>query len=650
MPIKSNALPLSLSRAISEQPPTNALYLKLDRELGELSKPSVIYVTANALPLPLNRPLSEQPPSSDLPLSLSRPLGTLGSGIVRPDDPIEPPAPPRRMTGFIGWLDTTNSPAINISDHWQVINNSQLIAERYQATNDELVNIAGCHFARTKSFVALSQCQSISNDDVVLLRHCHNSTVSAFLSLSQCFDVTSSDLINYRLCASVLDNAVINYRDCTTPITQSVINFSSSISYQKTAYNVSAQHTTTVQAAVPVPCRYYPIPEPPPPKPTSRCRIRPPASALPLALTRKRRNLPSSSLPLPLMCWHDELPGIIPSLRTYIMHNVITATVGGIAVDPLSFGIKTDMNSAYWQGELGISDKDYRRIKHKLELGKGNEPLINVVINGFTFTILLEDLTRSRQFANNSYSLSGRSITAQLGADYAKTQNGLLDQPNYASQIVNQQLANLPFTIDWRVADWLIHGGQYSVTDKTPIAVIADIAKACGGFVTSDPSQAILTIKPRWRVAAWELATATPDVILPADIIQKIDDKPRLNPRYNIVALSSNVDGGNVYRQQQGRDRAAPAYANDLYTDRDVIVPAGKAILSDSGNHLDYTLKLRWADRYSIGLALLGDIWQVGDPEGAWRGIVTGVSIDIGRNDNAPTVHQIINIDRYMDI
>ena len=332
------------------------------------------------------------------------------------------------------------------------------------------------------------------------------------------------------------------------------------------------------------------------------------------------------------------------------MHNIITANIGGIAVDPLGFNIKTDMDSYCWSGNIDITAKDYDKIMHKLDVPRGSEPMVIAVINGKPMAFIAEEQQRSRKFAQKSYSLSGRSVTARLGADYAASQGGLIDQASYVSQIVAQQLNGLSVSLlDWGINDWLVPADAYSVANKTPIAVISDIAAAGGGFVTSDPSQATLSVKPRWPVAAWQLASATPDVIVPIDVISDISDKKRTNPRYNTVLLNSASEGGEVYRQTQGRDASAPTQDHPLYTDRDAIVPAGTAILSDSGTHGDYTLRMRWADKYNVQLAELGDIWQINDPEGAWRGIVAGVSVSIDQSNDAPTVWQTVTIDRYLD-
>lgn len=328
------------------------------------------------------------------------------------------------------------------------------------------------------------------------------------------------------------------------------------------------------------------------------------------------------------------------------MHNIITANIGGIAVDPLGFNIKTDMDSYCWSGGVSISPDGYAKIKSKLDVAVGLEPMINVAINNLNFSIIAENHSRTRRFGNQTHSLDGRSITARLGADYANANDRLFDQANFASQIVNEQLANLPFIANFEIEDWLIPASTYAVSNKTPIAVIADIAEAAGGFVESHPVDATMTLKKRWKINAWELATATPDVTIPADVIKSATDKTNKNTRYNTVLLVGSIAHG-IYRQLEGRDIPAPTLSNALFTALEVTVPKGSQVLSDSGTHSIQTLDLIFDD--SIPLAQLGQIWQINDTDGAWRGVITGVSLDCKVNNDTPEIGQTITIDRYMD-
>lgn len=656
--VYADSLPLRMERRISEQPAPNALYLALSQPLGTLAP--VMYVTSNALPLPLSVPISERSASNVLPLSMTRKLGTIfGAPIIvppiDPELPVDPEVPPPEygppMTALASYISNVITGVSNINQCRDWHHNGRDIANDRAVMRTDAINVAQRYVMQQRGLIPIANDAFTLTSRIFELARDTRISYIAFIPIYNEREFRHSSTIGYTQRVKAHSAKVTHHRNCETLPLLPAVNFATSAGHKVHGVGISKCQATKIQHAVPVPDRYYPIPEPPPVKPDNICKIRPPSSELPLRMARQRRGLLSSNLPLSLTCWHDDAPLSIPNLRSYIVHNVITATIGGIAVDLLSFNIKTDMGSYCWQGNIDITAKDYDKIKHKLDVLRGSEPMVVAVVNGKPLAFIAEEQQRSRKFAQKSYSLSGRSVTARLGADYAASQGGLIDQASYVSQIVAQQLNGLSVTLlDWGINDWLVPAGAYSVANKTPIAVIADIAAAGGGFVTSDPSQATLSVKPRWPVAAWQLASAAPDVIVPIDVISEISDKKRTNPRYNTVLLNSASEGGEVYRQTQGRDASAPTQDHPLYTDRDAIVPAGTAVLSDSGIHGDYTLRMRWADKYNVQLAELGGIWQINDPEGAWRGVTTGVSVSIDQSNDAPMVWQTVTIDRYLDV
>lgn len=608
---------------------------------------------SSALPLRLSRLITDRASADKLPLTLYKTLGSIDDvelpPVIPPDTP-DKPKQKRYMQPFSCLSHTVSkSYGVNHCYGWQRQTRQQ--ANDYTARRGQTWLIAQCRKLSTLSFVHLSRCDKQIIGQSLLLQQCQLNQYMALILRDNEHDVCVSNTVHYKSCGDVSNAKVRHYQNCTHHQLDNVVSYSACSSHTEAGHHISNCQTSMVQRAVQVPCRFYPVAETEVEKPSVRvCRIRPPSSRLPLALLRKRTQAPSSHLPLPLTCWHDVPVATIPNLGAYIMHNKITATIGGISIEPISFNIKTDMDSYCWQGSVEITAHDYDRIKSKLNVERGNEPLINVTINSTTFTIIAEEQSRSRQFANHSHSLSGRSITAKLGADYAKAQAGLLDQANYASQIINQQLAYLPYTVDsFEIDDWLIPANQYAMTGKTPIAVINEIAKAAGGFIVSDKSDTKLSIKKRWKKAAWELSTAKPDRIVPLDVIRQINDQKRSNPRYNTVMLIGQAEAGIVYRQLEGRDREAPSDDNVLYTDQAVIIPAGIAKLSDSGTHAEYTIMMMWSDKYNVALAELGEIWQINDTEGAWRGVVTSVSVSVRLENDAPAIWQTVTIDRYLD-
>jgi hypothetical protein len=86
-----------------------------------------------------------------------------------------------------------------------------------------------------------------------------------------------------------------------------------------------------------------------------------------------------------------------------------------------------------------------------------------ITINGYSFNMLVEKVTRNRSFAKNSISLSGRSLTALLTQPYVQPAN-----------LMNvQQLVGLELPFDWEIglwtaANWNIPAGIFSYTAKNP--------------------------------------------------------------------------------------------------------------------------------------------------------------------------------------
>ena len=606
-----------------------------------------VAVKSNALPLPLAQKISEQPPSKGLPLTLNRKLGTLVPFVKR------------LMQGAsLTFTHTYQSPTA-ISNSLNSQAQALALANTLQTLRQMGQVIGGNYLSQLQPFFSIANDISAKYGSYTPIDNRFMFNWLSYIGIANTITTKASDTVSvasvvFSLTSGnkLLDNSVFD------PL-QATINLSDGVANNQHGALVGNRHESRTQATVPVPCRYYPIPEALPPPAVGVCDIRPPSSRLPLSLNRKRGGIPSDKLPLPLMCWNHQSPEFIPDLRSYIVLNTVTATIGGIVIDPIDFDFKCDMSGYCWQGGINISDGQYQKIRAKLDVERGNEPTVTVNVNGALYSFIAEDITRNRKFVNYTYNLSGRSITARLGADYAHAQGGIngvdggvIAQDLYASQIVQMQLADTGITLNkWDVADWLIPANTYSVAGKTPLAVIGDIAKACGGFVYSDPVLPKLSILPRWRKSAWELATATPDLVVPTGVMSSISDKKRVNPRYNTVYLIGS-HSANIYRNLQGMDRQAPIDSNVLYTDRDCVVVQGQAILSDSGTHIDYSITMRQADKYNIPLAMPSAIWQVSDPDPqdrAWNGIVQGVSLSVGRDDGAITVWQNVAVDRYFD-
>lgn len=613
--------------------------------------------------LPLNRPLLSQPPANSLPLPLARKLGEQSQEQSQDGQAQAPnlasPKAKRTMNGVGMTLTVASLPAGSISNGKAVKRLGQTTATTMPIKRQMLVNITKGHLARQQAFYPQANDVSARHGSHVLINNKFIHHWLPFINVHNGTKTAISDDIGLASWLIQPKAKVVGLNQSQTQELQVSLGLSDGVVNTQDGKLIANQHKAYTQHATPVPCRYYPIPKPPPPPVVFTCRLRPPASGLPLTLTR-RKGLPASALPLPLMCWHDTAPAFVPNLRSYLVHHIVTATLGGLNIDPIKFDIKTDMDSYCYSGSIEISHVDYQRIKAKLDVDRGNEPLILVTVNGNAFGFIAENVSRNRQFGASVYQLSGRSRAARLGQDYAQAQGvngtgGTIEQDLYASQIMRMQLNDLPFSIDeFHVDDWLIPSGTLNVSNQTPISIISQLATACGGKVISHVSEPKLSIIKRWRVPAWEMATAKPSLVVPMNVVQSISDEKRTNPRHNTVTLIGRQQAFEIYRQGQGRNLIAPVANWYLYTDQASAIARGVQLLSDSGNHVHYTVKMLVSDKHNLPLAKLGQIWQINDDtdggDGAFNALITSVGLSVSRDGDAVVVWQTVGMDRYVDV
>ena len=194
---------------------------------------------------------------------------------------------------------------------------------------------------------------------------------------------------------------------------------------------------------------------PPRPEPdTYICGKRPPFNRLPLPLTRRHIAHHAHHIPLPFAC---RTRAFTPVLKVYMIHHRISASFDdGQPLELLSASFTADTSGYCWQGSLTIPPDDFARLNIDGR-AKGKEAVITVTIDNESFVILAEEYRDNRAFADKSYTVTGRSPTARLGADYAAQRGGLIANPVYARQIADQILKYTGVKIKaWQAADWLI--------------------------------------------------------------------------------------------------------------------------------------------------------------------------------------------------
>lgn len=405
---------------------------------------------------------------------------------------------------------------------------------------------------------------------------------------------------------------------------------------------------TKTGRSVQPPCEWYPIPiDPPPPPKKDRCPT-PPSDRIPFHFRKKRTRYDAAQIPFHFACGQSQAQ--IPALDTYMICHEISANLAdGTPLEVLSVNIRADTSGYCWQGDLTVSPDSFAKIQFR----QPEKDVITVLINGERFDLMAEDFSDNRQFPSKNYTITGRSQTALLGVDYATSQAGLVSADLYARQIADSQLKFTNFSIEnWVIVDWLVPQNVYSLTDKTPIAVIQDISQAAGGFVCSHPYLPQLDVRPLWRVPAWALGTAAPDVQVPSSAIVSISGSLNVQARCHAVGVSASHSAGkaaNVYRREREQVPRAGDLSHALYTEYSVCKAAGVAALSATGLHKTENVKLPIMPKYGLRRAELGEIWRFDEPSISWCGVVTSVQISVEMNGDVPVIYQTLGVDRYMD-
>lgn len=597
--------------------------------------------------LPL--PLGEHSGGRD---SARLPLALRAKGNITPP---QPKPPPQAKTVRISSCGVARvAPTVDITACLPALGRPALASNCLPADVTPMQDIALCQHHAITPVPGIGNCQTAHISPTYRIATCARVGIGAYPALAHCAAPPYSAGVLVKTCTVAPTAAAPLLRGCAAP----------RISVAPRLINCTIQHSwgpalracqpVRYQRAVRPPCEYYPIPLPPPPPDLSPCRIRPPSHQLPLPLSRRRINRDSARLALPLRCWHDSDTTDLPILPGYVMHNKITADLNGEPLDLLALTLTTDTASYCWQGDITLAPASFAKLGID-QRAAGDEAVITLRINGNRWDILAEDYRDTRKFIGHSYTVTGRSITARLGADYAKGRHQKYSEARYARQIADEQLNLLPYTLAaWEAVDWLIPGDTYTVSGQTPIEVIADLAHAAGGFVESHPYEAQLFVRPVWRQPAW--AKPAPALTIPANLILSISGQRRISERCNAVRITPAAElvgggkakGGLVYREGTDQQPEASTLTHAAYTDSDVMRAAGIHALSETGTHKTETVQLPWAEKYQLPLASLGAVWAFAEQGQTWQGVIKGVSVAVELDNGAPVVTQTVTIDRYL--
>lgn len=383
---------------------------------------------------------------------------------------------------------------------------------------------------------------------------------------------------------------------------------------------------------------------PPPPDPTYSSAV------VNLHFCRLRTTVDNENLTLILgidPC--DNLSGlaaqfILPK-KVYMVVNELTAVTisDGQPIPFFAMDISADDGSFGWS----FNANGPAELMARLSPVAGAPVQIDVSINGIHWIFGIESVRRNRSTAQTAVSVSGRSLTALLGAPYMLDSQWTNAAPATAQQLVVTALDFTGVDLAWNIEDWLVPENAWSF-QGTPLAAAQRVVEAAGAVTQSHRTETQLIIQPRYPVLPWEWSGATPDVEIASAVITNEGYERADKPSYNGVYISGENQGVIAFVKRTGSDGAlmVPMITDMLNTDLVASRQRGSAILGQSGQQANMTVSLPvLVEDEEPGVIDVGKLVQINDPDfGNWRGLVRGVSI----RASLPSVRQTLTIERHL--
>lgn len=321
----------------------------------------------------------------------------------------------------------------------------------------------------------------------------------------------------------------------------------------------------------------------------------------------------------------DCIPGIVNKNWWYIVNDLkVTRLDNGQEIQVNNGDYRCDRSSWCWSYNLTIPFYE----KSKLDPVGGQPVILKIMVNGNEHRMLLENISRSKQFAKDVYKLSGRSPTALLDAPYSPTRSFTQENERTSVQLVQAELdrVNSDIVLNWELIDelgWVLPANSLSYSNLTPIAAIKLIADAAGGFVYSEPDSNTLTIKAKYKKTFWDsIAIDEYDRVIPESVVTDLSTDYTMYPDYNGVFLTNdrNGDTGQVKRVGTAGDVLQESVNSPLLTSTTAMHSKGREVLAKAG----------MIETHSLLMPITQELGQCVPAEliafnGDWWGITDGV-------------------------
>src|SRR5690606_21792185 len=105
---------------------------------------------------------------------------------------------------------------------------------------------------------------------------------------------------------------------------------------------------------------------------------------------------------------------------------------------------------------------------------------IEININGWLYTGIVEDWTTQTEFPGRAVSVTGRALSALLDAPYAPPRSYVEPATRTAQQLIAHELEYTGFSASYDTVDWGVPGNTWHYDAMTAVQAIRAIAAASG--------------------------------------------------------------------------------------------------------------------------------------------------------------------------
>ena len=325
---------------------------------------------------------------------------------------------------------------------------------------------------------------------------------------------------------------------------------------------------------------------------------------------------------------------IVPVQEVYTMLNTISTTTSDLT--PISLGstnMAFDVDSHSWTFSSQLLDPSQRTLV--TQNPDGSAKIIYITLNGYTWHMLVERIQVRKRFGEESISISGRGISALLGAPY---------QPVFSvtqsSVFTNQQLAEslLPvgWTLVWELPTWNVDSGAFSVQNTTPIDALSKLVKDCGGMLIPSRDSQSFTAKPRYPVLPWNFSSVAANIAIPSNVIIEMNEEPTARYDTNGVYVHGHDIGGElafVRLNGTAGDKLAETTSNQLMTDVVGLRSLGERILAGAQEQPLINSVTSFMDGNVMPIVDMGLLVEFTVDAQSIKGITNGISISVSENE-----------------